>query len=103
MMVGGIVIEASESKSRPELIFVDCRGTGCERSSTCGIYVEKNPNSLAIEVGDSVWWHGRTAYWTPRLPGNAARGRKDVMRDIPIPRIGYSGVGHPDRVESVVP
>jgi len=95
-MVGGIVIEASESKLRPELIFIDCRGTGGERSSTCGIYVEKNAASLQIEVGDSVWWQGRKAYWTPRLSGNEPRGPKDVARDIPIPRIGYSGVKHPD-------
>jgi len=86
-VIGGIVIEASESKSRPELIFVDCRGTGCERSSTCGIYVEKNAASLQIEIGDQIWWQGRRAYWTPRLPGNATRGAKDVGRDIPIPRI----------------
>ncbi len=98
-MVGGIVIECSESSRRPELVFVDVRGTGCEIGSTCGIYVEKNPNSLAIEFGDSIWWQSRTAYWTPRLPGNAKCGTNDVMRDIPIPRIGYSGVKHPERTD----
>lgn len=91
-MVGGIVIEASESKLRPELIFVDCRESG----STCGIYVEKNAASLQIEIGDFVWWQGRKAYWTPRLPGNEERGPNCIGRDIPIPRIGYSGVNHPD-------
>ena len=98
-MIGGTVIEVSESKKRPEIVFVDCREK--RSKSTCAIYVEKNANSLAIEVGDSVWWQGRLAMWTPKR--NATGKKEDdkmicgVDYDIQIRRIGCSGVGHPDR------
>lgn len=98
-MIGGTVIEVSESKKRPEIVFVDCREE--QSKSTCAIYVEKNKNSLAIEVGDSVWWQGRLAMWTPkRSTAVATEDEKAICGvdyDIQIPRIGYSGVGHPDR------
>lgn len=93
-MVGGIVIEVSESRTRPELVFVDVK----ERQAklTCGVYLEKNSASLQIQIGDSLWWQGRNAFWTSQAPKGAHRSADDVMNDVRIPRIGYSGVGHPD-------
>lgn len=51
----------------------------------CAIYLD--PQGEPLEVGDALWWHGTYALWTP-----ADRSRTDVQ----LPRIGYSGVGHPD-------
>ena len=64
-MVGGVVIEVAEVKERPDVLYVDCRGRGTERSTTCAIFVEKNETSLKIQIGDKFWWQSGTAYWTP--------------------------------------
>jgi hypothetical protein len=87
-MVGGIVIEVAELKNRPEALFINCR-----ESDVCGILVENNSNSQTIEIGDSIWWHGRFAYWTPQ---DSERTLQGINFDIKIPRIGYSGVKYED-------
>lgn len=96
-MVGGIVIEASESRLRPEVVFVDCHDT--KYKQTCAILVEKNETSLKIEPGDSVWWQCGKAYWTPQAvrskPIESLKCHVDY--DIEIRKIGYSGLTHPDR------
>ncbi len=85
-MVGGIVIEAAERDGK---IFVDCRDR--QYSDTCAIWVEKNDDSVLIRIGDTVWWQGDWAMWTPC--GLEFIGvRQGVDFDIRIPRIGYSGV-----------
>ncbi len=98
-MVGGRVIEVAEVPGRPEVLFVDCaeRAHGRRRCDTCAIYVERNPTSLQIEIGDSLWWQGRLAYWTPQQNRGRDRAKSGVDYDIAIPRVGYSGVQHPSR------
>lgn len=104
-MVGGIVIEVSEVKGRPEVLFIDCRDRTYAKD-TCAIYIEKNDISEQIQIGDSLWWQGRWAMWTPA----ENRGKTCDCRehdncssrfggdyDIQIPRVGYSGVRHPSR------
>lgn len=104
-MVGGKVIEVCSVKDRPDVLFVDCadKPRGRSKADTCAIYVERTPSAEKIEIGDSLWWQGRTAYWTPACNNisseeSAKRGNKGGRDyDIPIPRVGYSGVKHPSR------
>jgi hypothetical protein len=103
-MVGGIVIEVAEVKDQSDVLFIDCHDRHyCE---TCAIYVEKNETSLRIEPGDSIWWQGRYAMWTPKAnadkPNCGHRHHVSCQRcgvdyDIRIPRVGYSGAVHPAR------
>lgn len=96
-MVGGIVIEVAEVRDRPDVLFVDCRETNPKYRDTCAIYVEKNETSMCIEPGDSLWWQGRWAMWTPQANRRSEEGKCGRDYDIKIPRVGYSGVQHPAR------
>jgi len=80
-MVGGRVIEVCEFKDK---IFVDTR----DKNNTCGVFMEKNSNSLQIQIGDSVWWQCGYCYWTPQ---DSLRDQQSINFDIPILKIGYSG------------
>ena len=97
-MVGGIVIEVSEIKDRPGVLYVDCRDSSYRQ--TCAVLVEDNETSRKIEIGDSVWWQSGMVMWTPS-PNRLKKGGKcGVDYDVRIPKIGYSGVRHPGRVEA---
>ncbi len=97
-MIGGTVVKVKVLKDR---VWVNCEEDNS--TSQCAIYVEKNPKSLCIEPGDSVWWQGGFAMWTPYFNRkktcdhqhhySCARVGKDY--DIRIPRIGFSGVKEP--------
>lgn len=98
MVVGDMVIEVSEVKDRPEVLFVDL----CDRKGkdTCAIYVSKSVVSQRIQVGDTVWWQGLKAFWTPqrvRLAEDATEFDCGVHFDIEIPRVGHPGIVHPYR------
>ena len=75
MSVGGKVVETIVLDDR---VWVD--------TGECAIYVERSNEARAISDGDDVWWHGRTAFWTPR---------NRAFADYPLQRIGYSGVSRP--------
>jgi hypothetical protein len=84
-MVGGTVIDIVKVSDRKW--WVNCAEHFDRRTpDQCAIYL--NPSGEAVDVGDSVWWQGQKAYWTP-----ADRSRVDVA----LPRIGFSGVPHPHR------
>lgn len=89
-MVGGIVIEVCEVKHLKDALYIDCRSR--EYNNTCAIYVEKNFISEKIEIGDTIWWQHKYAYWTPQ---NSKRLLCGHDYDIKIQKIGYSGVEHP--------
>lgn len=87
-MVGGIIIDIV--KVNDAKWWVNCVETGLGSGagkSTCAIYLD--PRGEPVEVGDSLWWQGGYAFWTPDN-----RSRADVR----LPRIGFSGVKHPDLV-----
>ena len=86
-MVGGVVIEIILLADR---VWIDCRDRA-HTCSTCAIYVERNADSEAIRVGDSVWWQGTFAFWTPT---------SHEFEDRKIERIGFSGVERPNIQES---
>lgn len=81
MSVGGVVVEAIRL---PDRWWINTRETVTNRE--CAIYVEHFESDEWLLAGDSLWWQGGRAYWTPQT-----RERQDVQ----IPRIGYSGVPRP--------
>jgi hypothetical protein len=99
-MVGGIVIEVVPESGRVWLNVRDKVYT----KDTCAIYVERTPEAMLVSPGDSVWWQGEWAMWTPQsYLGVGCQHREHVDctghagtdYDIRIPRASYSGVGRP--------
>lgn len=82
-MVGGKVIETIDTGER---VWINCRGSGSEHRNECAIYVERTAEARAVSVGDSIWWQGRSAFWTPRGAPFADRQ---------LHRLGGSGVRRP--------
>jgi len=99
-MVGGTVVETIILEDRVWVNTVDNDET---RNTQCAIYVQKNEKALRISPGDSVWWQGGSAMWTPYLNRGAVRKQRGETKeqrggidyDIRIPRIGFSGVSRP--------
>lgn len=90
MSVGGKVVEVIPLEDR---IWVNTREQvwyppeqRWHDGSECAIYVQRTFDAERIQPGDSLWWQGRDAYWTPK---------DRSVEDMPIPRIGYSGVSRP--------
>lgn len=104
-MVGGTVIECCDHPTDRSRIYINCanRGKNQKRADECAIYVARNQDSEQIEIGDSIWWQGSWAMWTPqrnRVNSEDAENRLlkcGVDYDIQIPRVGYSGVNHPTK------
>jgi hypothetical protein len=96
MSVGGKVCEVIDTGDR---VWIDTKNvvrhtkTG-KRLYTehCAIYVRRDDRSRCVSVGDSVWWQGRHAMWTPRAKDGSVLTGPDVLLD----RIGYSGVKRPE-------
>ena len=71
MSVGGEVVMVV---LEPDKIWVNTREIVLSHGQRalggqCAIYVERNEDALQIKQGDSLWWQGRKAYWTPK-PGD---------------------------------
>lgn len=95
-MVGGTVIEViSNIETKPDAVWVNAKDMA--HGDECAIYVEKNETSLQINVGDSIWWQGGYAMWTPREVVESGIGKGDIQ----IPRIGFSGVSRPATQQAV--
>ena len=91
-MIGGRVIEACDVPDRGDgkrRVYVECKDV--TYGDVGGIHVEKCADADAIQPGDTVWWQGRSVYWTPQ-----DRSRVEVE----IPRVGLCGMRHPYAVES---
>ena len=97
-MVGGRVIETIVL---PEKVWVNVRDGEPRKSKNneCAIYVEKNAKSHCISEGDSLWWQGGFAMWTPAHKRDQKGGKCGVDYDIEIPRRGYSGVNRPEEAK----
>lgn len=87
-MVGGLVREILVLEDR---VWINCIEKG-KSSSECAIEVQRNAAAECIEYGDSVWWQGKNAYWTP--------ARKSFT-DYRLELIGFSGVPRPKPMEVV--
>lgn len=89
-MVGGKVIEVLRVPGRlwintQEQVWNPLRQE-YRPGEVVAIYVQDVETPTPIAPGDSLWWQGTTAYWTPLT--------RQVV-DYPLPRIGYSGVSRP--------
>lgn len=83
-MVGGIIVDIVKVDAGKW--WVNCVENFVRRTpDQCAIYLD--PLGRPVDVGDTVWWQGRSAFWTP-----ADRS----LIDVKLPRIGCSGVSHPD-------
>lgn len=97
-MIGGIVVETVIVGDR---VWINCEE---ERSSSqCAIYVKNTAKARCVSPGDTVWWQGVRALWTPHFNRgktcdhthhySCKRVGKDY--DIELERIGFSGVPKP--------
>jgi hypothetical protein len=93
-MVGGKVIGLVRKPGEPTLVNVqDTRS-----NDTAGVHVHErradDGEPVEIRLGDSLWWQGREAMWTPgSTPRPRAGGRAEgcgLTWDIHLPRVGYS-------------
>ena len=82
-MVGGKVINIVKLSGG---VWVQCQDTTYTQD-TCAIRVK---DSREMKVGDSLWWQGNRAYWTPKPD--------DGREDIDLERVGYSHSSIPDEV-----
>jgi hypothetical protein len=74
-------------------MWINCKGTGNEINDYCAIYVEYTPVSRSISEGDSFWWQGDNAFWTPK---------NKPFEDMKIQRIGSSGRSRPEVLQKIV-
>lgn len=90
-MIGGVVIEACDVPDRGDgirRIYVECKDM--TYGDVGGVHVEKSADADQIQPGDSVWWQGRTVFWTPQ-----DRSRVEVE----LIRVGTCGMRHPYEVD----
>lgn len=97
-MVGGKVINIVKLD---DSVWVNCMETTVyydglgrrskEISDTCAIRVK---DAREMKVGDSLWWQGSRAMWTPK----PYDGREDIV----LERVGYSHSKIPDEVMAKV-
>lgn len=79
-MTGGTVIETNGDYDHIEIVVED-------DGEKLAIKVEVSEEARSISEGDSVWWQGRKAYWSPK---SRKREYFDKVQDIALRRIGYS-------------
>lgn len=79
-MVGGVIEAVTPRGNAWRIVVIDKREGGTDWAS---VTIERSPHYYP-RPGDSLWWQGRYAYWTP-----ADKSQQDVR----LERIGYaSGV-----------
>lgn len=68
--------------------------------STTAIYAKDTPAARCISVGDTLWWQGNFAYWTPKSNGKPIERQdgKCNVANIRLERIGFSGVSRPKQL-----
>ena len=81
-MIGGTIIEIIPLD---DVLWVNCRGTGCESNDECAIHVRKTAVARTMIEGDTLWWQDTLALWTPAAE----------HRDIRLEKVGYSGKPRP--------
>lgn len=91
-MVGGIVIGVATANGE-SLVNVKER----ESTSTLAIRVipkrADNGTPVVIQPGDSIWWQGRQAMWTPKERIGKYTDKPETQGktwDIVLDRVGYS-------------
>lgn len=91
-MIGGIV---TKTIALPGKVWVECVESNDGCNDKCAIYVDRTANAERVKPGDSFWWQGGFAMWTPFENKGKSGGKAGLDYDIRIPRIGFSGVSRP--------
>jgi hypothetical protein len=92
-MVGGTVIGLARG---PEdtLVHVEERGPYRRKDTSSIRVIERRRDDgspVEIGVGDSIWWQGRDAMWTPKEARSQSADSGDGRTwDIRLPRVGHS-------------
>lgn len=102
-MVGGTVVKVIKLSGK---LWIKCEEDNT--TSQCALYIERDSNAEKIAPGDSLWWQGGWAMWTPfskrfndpDKPNYVKDRKAGVDYDIKIKRIGFSGVGEPKVLET---
>lgn len=95
MSCGGIVVETIICPNGR--VWINTKEKEYYRSE-CAIYVKDSPQARCVAVGDSVWWQGNQAFWTPKDKCGKPIERKDGkcnVANVVLERIGFSGVKRP--------
>jgi hypothetical protein len=87
MSVGGTIIDIVQVTPSRWWIDTADKDTSWGTHSTTAVYCD--PAGYPIEVGDKLWWQSKTCFWT-----SAKHSR--IGTDIPLKKLSYSGVLHPD-------
>lgn len=92
MSVGGRVVEVAHVNASKVWVNTDDNPnrTRGKLPNLCAVFVD--PEGHDIQPGDSLWWQSGTCYWTPQA-------RPFGVSDIPLRKIGYSGVNKPAPAE----
>lgn len=85
-MVGGLVREVLVLEDRVWINTFEAKNPKVELA----IEVKREPAAECIDMGDSIWWQQKNAYWTP--VGKA-------FSDYRLERLGSSGVPRPHPAE----
>lgn len=88
MSVGGRIVDIVPVS--PSKWWIDTLEPGSDTRAGRTVAVYCDPQGEPIQVGDSLWWQGRSCYWTPHV-------NPDGRSDVKLPKIGYSGVAHPHK------
>lgn len=87
MSVGGVVSRVDPPEDGR--LWVDTREPVRPFDTPVGVFLEDCKAARDVRVGDSLWWQGRFAYWTPKGPlSEKYQGRSDI----PIRRVSCSGL-----------
>lgn len=89
-MIGGRVVETIILDDRVWVNITDYR----DESAIC---LERTSAARTISPGDALWWNGVEAYWTPYETEDLHCERRVGPKDVPIPRVGFSGVPRPSK------
>lgn len=87
MSVGGTVIETVISG---DCVWINTKEKP-EYRSECAIYVDNTPEARAVSEGDTVWWQGGFAFWTPKNK----HGKRVGPVEVKLKRRGASGISRP--------
>lgn len=95
-MIGGTVIEVCNVPGTPGVLYVEVFDKKRPKKRAA-IYVLACHNATRVQMGDSLWWQGDMAFWTPQNVRRSLKTAKrgihfDIQLDIPP---GGVNVQHP--------
>lgn len=88
-MVGGKIVGLARGRDSTLVHVLDSHS-----KDECSIRIKEyrvdNGERVVVSVGDSIWWQGDSAMWTPSSCDKTVVDDCGVVWDIHLPRIGCS-------------